>query len=125
MRSRRRTGPLAHVLVAGDVTELDAVQALVCLLPPEAYGLVLLEADADADLPALACPARVAVTVLRRSTGDAPGARLSAAAAAWAEEWVVDEHDPDRDVSVWVGATVAWDSAPVQGLLERLGPVGR
>jgi len=123
MRSRRRTGPLTHVVVAGDVSELDAVRALLGLLPDDAYGLVALEAAAGADLPDLAGlprPARVALTVLRRDDADRPGVRLSAAAAAWAEEWMVDEHDPARDVSVWVGATVAWDAAPVQGQLERL-----
>lgn len=120
MRSRRRSGPLAHVLVAGDVTELEAVRALLCLLPADAYGAVVVEAGCGAELPDLPRPARVALTVLHRAATDRPGVRLSAAAAAWAEEWVVDEHDPTRDVSVWVGATVAWDAAPVQGQLERL-----
>ncbi len=120
MRSRRRTGPLTHVLVAGDVAELDSVRGLLALLPDDAYGLVLLEAAAGEPVPEVLRPARVALTVLVRDRTDAPGARLSAAAAAWAEEWVVEEHDPARDVSVWVGATVTWDSAPVQGQLERL-----
>ncbi|GAB6986334.1 SIP domain-containing protein [Nocardioides pyridinolyticus] len=120
MRSRRRTGPLAHVLVAGDVSELGAVRALLALLPDDAYGLVVLEAEAGAAPPDLPRPARIALTVLGRDGAERPGVRLSAAAAAWAEEWVVDEHDPDRDVSVWVGATVTWDAAPVQGQLERL-----
>jgi Siderophore-interacting protein len=120
MRSRRRTGPLAHVLVAGDLRELDSVRALLGLLPPDAYGLVVLEAGADAVLPDLPRPARVALTVLVRDDADRPGVRLSEAAAAWAEEWMVAEHDPARDVAVWVGATVRWDAAPVQGQLERL-----
>jgi NADPH-dependent ferric siderophore reductase len=120
MRSRRRTGPLAHVLVAGDIGELESVRGLLCLLPADAYGLVVLEADVDAVRPDLPRPARVALTVLVRDDADQPGVRLSAAAAAWAEEWMVEEHDPARDVSVWVGATVRWDAAPVQGQLERL-----
>jgi len=120
MRSRRRTGPLTHVLVAGDVAELDAVRAILCLLPVDAYGAVIVEAPAHAELPDLPRPARVALTVLRREETDLPGVRLSAAASAWAEEWMVDEHDPAREVSVRVGATVVWDSAPVQGQLERL-----
>ncbi|GAB2458639.1 hypothetical protein GCM10027062_43130 [Nocardioides hungaricus] len=120
MRSRRRTGPLAHVLVAVDASEIEAVRALLCLLPEDAYGQVYVEADTDAALPDLPRPARVALTVLVPDEADRPGARLSAAVATWAEEWMVAEPDPTREVSVWVGATVRWDAAPVSGLLERL-----
>lgn len=120
MRSRRHPGPLTHVLVAGDASELEAVQALLCLLPERAYGQVYLEAEPGTEVPDLARPARVGLTAVVRDAAAEPGARLSAAVAAWAEEWMVGEHDPAREVSVWVGGSVRWDAAPVQGQLERL-----
>lgn len=120
MRSRRHPGPLAHVLVAGDVSELAALQALLCLLPERAYGQVYVETEPGVDVPDLPRPARVGITTVVRHAADAPGVRLSAAVAAWAEEWMVGEHDPAREVSVWVGGSVRWDAAPVQGQLERL-----
>jgi len=120
MRPRRRTGPLAHVLIAGDVCEVDAVRALLCALPADSYGQVILEADAESAVPQLHRPARVGLTALVRSDADRPGARLSRAVEAWVEEWVVDEPDPARDVAVWVGASVRWTAAPMQGQLERL-----
>ena len=120
MRSRRRTGPLAHVLVAGDAAEIESVRALLCLLPESAYGQVLVEIATGEILPDLHRPARVAITTIERDPALPPGARLSAAVAAWAAEWMADEPDPTRDVCVWVGGSVTWDAAPVQGLLERL-----
>jgi len=108
------------VLVAGDVTELDSVRAVLLLLPETTYGQVYVELTEGDELPDLARPARVNLTPVVRDPGSAPGERLGAAVAAWSGEWMTDEPDPTREVSVWVGATVRWESMPLDGLLDRL-----
>jgi hypothetical protein len=117
----RRAGPLPHVLIAGDVAELDSVRALLCLLPATAYGQLYLEVEEGHDLPELpARPARVGVTAIVRRAGDATGDRLSVAVDAWGEEWMGDVPDGTRELSVWVGASVRVAARELEGLLERL-----
>jgi len=118
MRSRRHPGPLTHVLVAGDITEVPAMQALLILLPERTYGQIYLELGPGDVVPELSRPVRVGLTAFVRDADDEPGSRLSPAVRCWAEEWAVDEHDESRDVGVWVGDSVR--VAGVEGVLQRL-----
>lgn len=120
MRAHRRSGPLQHVLIAGDVGELAAIDTVLALLPGNAYGQVYLEGDPGADLSVAAGPARVQVTPVVRGPHDAPGHRLSAAVAAWAAEWLTEEPDERRELTMWVGGSVRLTAAELRGTLARL-----
>lgn len=120
MRSPRRRGPLEHVLVAGDLTELDAISALLAMLPHTTYGQVVVEVPEDAEVPALATPPRVNVTVLRRSVTDEAGARLATAVQCWLGEWLPEEPEPNRTVTMWVGASASGRISTSALCLERL-----
>lgn len=126
MRSHRRREPLEHVLVAGDLSDLDSIHALLACLPATAYGQVIVETSGDDVLPTLPTPARVSVTQLRRpasgvaSSSVEPAERLVEAVNAWLAEWVPDDPEPDRVFSIWIGSCArhrvrAW-SAPLESL---------
>jgi hypothetical protein len=93
---------LQHVLIAGTVDEAACMRALLSMLPSDAYGQVLIEADAHAPLPELGAPARV--TVQRVLPGEHGHGALTAAVASWVSEWMPEEPDPRRTVGVWLGA---------------------
>lgn len=104
MRPHRRRGPLQHVLVAGSFEELPAIEVLLHMLPDSAYGQVLVESPADAELlPILAAPPRVTITRLARTQSDEPGSVLAAAVQGWLAEWMPDEPDMARACTIWVG----------------------
>lgn len=112
MRPHRRQEPADHVLIAGELADLDAIEAVLLLLPPYAYGQVLVETDVDAELPPLPAPVRVGITRLLREPHPggghpAPGALLARAVAGWAAEWLPEEPQPDRDFSIWLGAAAS------------------
>jgi NADPH-dependent ferric siderophore reductase len=113
VRSRRRQGPLRHVLVAADLVDLPVVELLLADLPASAYGQVYVETPAGAELPELAAPARLTVTRLTRTADTAPGDLLGAAIAGWVAEWLPEEPCEDRSVALWAGATVRDRVAPV------------
>jgi NADPH-dependent ferric siderophore reductase len=122
MRAHRR-GPLEHVLVAGDLEELGAIHALLAFLPEHAYGQVYVETPADRQLPPLPAPARVTVTRVPRPAGAEPGALLAQTVTAWVAEWLPEEADERRTVSMWVGATATRGPAQLDAVrmpLERL-----
>ncbi len=98
MRPHRRRQPLNHVLIAGDLHDLDTIRPLLALLPDDTYGQVFVAgASPDTSMPLLS-PARVTVSWL----GAQPGA-LGLAIAGWMAEWMPDEPQPDREITVWIG----------------------
>jgi hypothetical protein len=129
MRSHRRRLPIDHVMIAGSVGDLDAIQALLALLPETAYGQIFIEDGAGAaDLSALRPPARMTLARLRATDADrgdgAPelvlarkGTQLAVAIEAWAAEWIPDEPVVERITTMWVGSR---DSESVNALCDRL-----
>jgi len=111
--------PTEHVLLAGDVGDLPGIVAALAWLPADAYGQVLVEAGLDEELPVLAAPLRVTVHRVERSPlGD--GIAAARAVAAWVEEWIPDEVDERRTVSIWVGERVEPSCPHISALVERL-----
>ncbi|PWJ25096.1 hypothetical protein ATK17_1208 [Branchiibius hedensis] len=97
VRSHRRRLPLEHVLIAGHIADLDDIAVALALLPADAYGQVLIEAPAGS-LDGLTAPARVSIQRIEPSTGS-----LDQAVTAWVSEWVPQELDLRRNVTVWLG----------------------
>jgi NADPH-dependent ferric siderophore reductase len=107
------------VLLAGDTGDLPGIVAALAWLPADAYGQVLVEVGLDEELPLLAAPARVTVHRVERSPlGE--GIAAGRAVAAWVEEWIPDELDDRRTVSIWVGERVESSCPRISGLVERL-----
>lgn len=104
--------PVEHLLIAGDTQDLDNIRAALSVLPTHAYGQVYVSASADL-VATLSAPARMTIHRVDEETGC-----LSDAVAAWVAEWVPDEHDPQRSVTVWIGshAGADVDRATWQGL---------
>lgn len=115
------------------------MRAFLAMLPPTAYGQVILAVDADQDAGTdpqrlaaqLDAPARVSVTTLTvaASADHAPGSALATrgvvladAIAAWVAEWVPDEVALDRIVSMWVGGR---GNAAVDALCDTLPDLQR
>ena len=85
------------MLAVGSDADLDTLRLVLDLLPEGAYGQVIVRSD-----DALQTPPRVTVHHVRDD------AELAEAVAAWTAEWMPDEHDdPDRAVSLWIGADAA------------------
>jgi NADPH-dependent ferric siderophore reductase len=107
------------VLLAGDLADLPGIVAALAWLPADAYGQVLVEAGLDDELPLLAAPSRVTVHRVERSPlGE--GIAAARAVAAWVEEWIPDELDEGRTVSIWVGQRVAPACPHISGMVELL-----
>ena len=119
MRSHRRRLPIEHTLIAGDVGDLSAIVTALAWLSPDSYGQVLVEVGPDEELPLLAPPLRVTVHRVERSAAG-HGVAVGRAVAAWAEEWMPEEPDARRDLSIWVGERVVVSCAEITGLVERL-----
>ena len=111
--------PTEHVLLAGDVGDLPGIVAALAWLPADAYGQVLVEVAADDELPLLAAPLRVTVHRVERSP-EGDGVAAARAVAAWVEEWIPDEVDERRTVSIWVGERVEPACPHISALVERL-----
>jgi NADPH-dependent ferric siderophore reductase len=111
--------PTEHVLLAGDLADLPRIVAALAWLPADAYGQVLVEADVDDELPLLAAPLRVTVHRVERSP-EGDGVAAARAVAAWVEEWIPDEIDERRSVSIWVGERVEPGCPHISALVERL-----
>jgi NADPH-dependent ferric siderophore reductase len=120
MRSHRRRTPLEHVLVAGDLSELESVRALLALLPDTAYGQVYVELDAADELPPVASPPRVTVSRVTRAAHEQVGGPLTEAVAGWTAEWMPDEPAAERAVSLWLGGSVTEGVPTLGARLERL-----
>lgn len=119
MRSHRRRLPIGHTLIAGDVADLPGIVTALAWLPCDTYGQVLVEAEPDDDLSMLAPPLRVTVHRVERSP-QGPGVAAGRAVAAWVEEWMPEEPDERRTVSIWVGDRVDLSCPEIIGLAERL-----
>ena len=119
MRSHRRRLPIEHALLAGDIGDLPGITAALAWLPADAYGQVLIEAGPLEVLPLLAAPARVTVHRIERSP-EGDGVAAGRAVAAWVEEWIPDELDEQRTVTLWVGERVDLTCPRIIGLAERL-----
>lgn len=120
MRPHRRRGPLEHILVAGNDQELAAIEALLLLLPPTTYGQVLVETAPGTELQPLSTPARVTVTQLERSATDVSGDLLTTAVHGWLAEWMPEEPDLARAVTVWVGGSARHRVDPAGTTVESL-----
>jgi NADPH-dependent ferric siderophore reductase len=119
VRSHRRRLPIEHALVAGDVGDLPAIVTALAWISPDTYGQVVVEVGPGEELPVLAPPLRVTVHRVERSA-DGHGVAAGRAVAAWVEEWMPEEPDERRDVSIWVGERVVLSCAEITGLVERL-----
>ncbi|WP_291524152.1 hypothetical protein [Branchiibius sp. NY16-3462-2] len=97
MRSHRRRVPLEHVLVAGHIADLDDIAVALALLPEDAYGQVLIEGP-EGSISTLTAPPRVSIHRVDPVTSS-----LERAVAAWVAEWVPQELDLRRTVTVWLG----------------------
>ena len=107
------------MLLAGDLADLPGIVAALAWLPADAYGQVLVEACLDDELPLLAAPPRVTIHRVERSPlGE--GIAAARAVAAWVEEWIPDEIDERRTVSIWVGERVERSCPHISALVERL-----
>ena len=120
MRSHRRRGPLEHILVAGSLPDLPAIKALLVLLPETVYGQVILETPADAPAVELAAPPRLTVTQLVCTGEIAAGELLAGATQSWLAEWMPNDLDPDRTVTLWVGSSARGRVQPTGAKLESL-----
>jgi hypothetical protein len=107
-------------VIAGDLTELDSIRALLAGLPSTTYGQVLVETAESESVPSIMAPARVTVTRVVRTDFQAPGGAVSAALASWVAEWMPAEPDPQREVTIWVGARVGGGDPSFVSRLERL-----
>lgn len=101
MRSHRRRLPLEHVLVAGHTADLDDIAVALALLPDDAYGQVLVEGP-QGSTDTLTAPPRVSIHRI-----DSVTSSLERAVAAWVAEWVPQEPDLRRTVTVWLGGHAA------------------
>lgn len=125
MRSHRRRSPIEHILLAGEIEDLGAIQAVLAVLPADAYGQVLLEVDTLDQAPVVIAPLRVTVVLLERehpreAAGELPvprGARLADAVGAWVAEWMPADADADRVVTLWIGGRA---SDPLNALCAGL-----
>lgn len=113
MRTRRRRAPLQHVLVAGGFDEISEINTLLAVLPDDAYGQVIIEADDPAAVPEFAMPARMSVHTV-------PAAMGSQALRAWMSEWIPTEPDADREVRLWVGSNIGVEAIPEYATLGGL-----
>lgn len=101
VRSHRRRLPLEHVLVAGHIADLDDIAVALALLPDDAYGQVFIEGPEESTAR-LTAPARVSIHRIDPVTSS-----LDQAVAAWVAEWVPQEPDLRRTVTVWLGGHAA------------------
>lgn len=111
--------PVEHLLIAGDVSDLQSIRAALTVLPAHAYGQVYVSAPAD-QVADLVAPARMTIHHV-----DEQATSLSDAVAAWVAEWVPEEHDPQRSVTVWIGSHAGADVDHatwhgLDGLVEHL-----
>lgn len=105
MGTRRHGRTRGLLLVVGTSEDLAAVERELATAPVGSYGQILIEADAETDVRALAAPPRMTVTwLLRRGE---PGAALNEAVAAWAAEWMPETRAHDTPAEVRIGATAA------------------
>lgn len=107
------------MLIAGDVHDLPGIATALAWMPSDAYGQVVIEASADHELPVLSAPLRVTVHRVEPSSEGA-GIAAGRAVASWVSEWIPDEPDAQRAVTIWVGARVDQRCPELLGLVERL-----
>lgn len=107
------------MLLAGSVDDLPGLAVALAWLPSDAYGQVVVEADEDDDLSGLHAPLRVTVQRVRPAL-EGPGLSLARSVTAWVEEWIPDEPDARRTVSIWLGSGVDALVPELSPLVERL-----
>lgn len=103
-RAQRRAARLrSHHLVTADENSLLELETYLATLPLCASGRVFIEVPDARDIGVIDAPPRMTVTWLARSSRSgapgtgracAPGAALSRATCAWADEMLCDEEHP-------------------------------
>lgn len=102
---RRAARQRAHHLVTADEHSLVELETFLATLPLCATGRVFIEVPDTADIGVIDAPARMTVTWLARSSrsgapgtgrGCTPGAALSRATCAWADEMLCDDEAATR-----------------------------
>lgn len=118
--------PSLHVFIAGDATDIDAIQLLLSGLPTNAYGQVLIEADADEWDGVLDAPRRVQVLRLPHDPFGIVGDTVVSACRAWIAEWMPDDAERSSRVFVtWLGCRGNRNvTATDRGLSRVLDSVG-
>lgn len=95
-RAERLAADRAQLVATGDDASLAELEARLALAPLCARGRVFAEVGDAGRIRPLAAPARMTVTWLVRRDGDAPGAALERAVAAWAAEMLCGEASGTR-----------------------------
>lgn len=107
------------MLIAGDMADLPGITAALVCLSADAYGQVLVEVAHDQTMPVLTAPPRVTVHRIDASPLGG-GIAVGQAVAAWVGEWIPDEIDERRAVTMWVGERVEVACPEILGLVERI-----
>ncbi|QJU54928.1 SIP domain-containing protein [Herbiconiux sp. KACC 21604] len=116
-------GETAHVLLAGDTTDLTPIRRILSELPADAYGQVYIEIVSPIQIRELPRPAGVNLTWLRRDLVPhgllviAPrGELIRSAVSAWVAEWMPEATSEGGDrIVLWVGC----NASPRVGALYR------
>lgn len=106
--------------MAGGVEDLSAIQTLLVLLPETAYGQVFVETPADVAPLTLLAPPRVTVTELPCAADAVRGQQLVAAVQAWLAEWMPEEPEAARSLTLWLGSAARDQVMPTGATLESL-----
>lgn len=106
--------------MAGGVDDLPAIETLLILLPETAYGQVFVETPAEVTPLVLLAPPRVTVTQLSCGPDAVRGQLLAAAVQAWLAEWMPEEPEPVRSLTLWVGSSARDQVTPTGATLESL-----
>jgi len=116
-------GDTAHVLLAGDTSDLGPITRILSELPHDAYGQVYIEIVSPIQIRPLARPEGVALTWLRRDLVPhglleiAPrGELIRSAVCAWVAEWMPEALTDSGDrITLWVGC----NASPRVGAMYR------
>lgn len=116
--------PAEHVLIAGDLDDLPAIEHLLGRLAENSYGQVFIETlGARRELRA---PGRVTVNWLERTGRPsqikplvfaARGEALATAVAGWVAEWMPGDPANGSTALMWIGCTA---SEHMSALYEHL-----
>jgi len=121
--------PSLHVFIAGDASDLDAIQLLLSGLPKGAYGQVLVEADENEWDGVLEAPRRVQILRLPHDPFGLVGDSVVSACRAWMAEWMPDDVERSSRVFVtWLGcranANVTATDRSLSRTLDSVGSAG-
>ncbi len=119
-RSRER------VFIAGALEDLPAIESLLSMSGPDAYGQVYIEIGDESDVRPVSAPGRVTVTWLPRANRSGRvrptllsrrGEALAEAIDGWVAEWMPEDADREDVCLMWLGCA---DSSFVTALYDRL-----